>query len=163
MPLYFALFLSIAFHAVLIVAPTWLTVRLRPEVPPGIEARLLPRRDTVEMVNAVSTETSINDADATPPTLAAPAHRLQGRSLHRAQAALSEHLFYPPEAVARGIEGEVTLLLMLSDGGEVLSASIARSSGHALLDQAAQDAVRHIGALPGNPRQTLFPVSFRLR
>ena len=70
---------------------------------------------------------------------------------------------YPPEAVARGIEGEVILLLNLSDNGELVSASIARSSGHPLLDQAALDAARHIGALPGNPRQTLFPVSFRLR
>jgi hypothetical protein len=32
-----------------------------------------------------------------------------------------------------------------------------------VLDQAALDAARRIGTLPGNPRQTLFPVSFRLQ
>jgi protein TonB len=65
--------------------------------------------------------------------------------------------------VAQGLEGDVILLLNLSDNGQLVSASIARSSGHAILDQAALDAARHIGALPGNPRQTLFPVSFRLQ
>ena len=163
MPLYFALLLSIAFHAVLIVTPTWLTVRLRPAIQSSIEARLLPRDDTVEMADAVSTEMSSNDAGPTAPRVSAALHRLQGSSLRRAQTALSDHLFYPPEAVARGIEGEVILLLNLADNGELVSASIARSSGHPLLDQAALDAARHIGALPGNPRQTLFPVSFRLR
>jgi protein TonB len=88
---------------------------------------------------------------------------LQGSSLRRAQSALSDHLFYPPEAVARGLEGEVVLLLVLPDNGRLISADIARSSGHALLDQAALDAARRIGALPGNPCQTLFPVSFRLQ
>jgi protein TonB len=163
MSLHVALLLSIAFHAVLIVAPTWLTVRLRPEISASIEARLLPRHDTAELADAVSTERSSNDADPPPPRLTAPPNRLQGRSLRRAQAAMSDHLFYPPQAVARGIEGEVVLLLILSDSGGLVSASIARSSGHILLDQAALDAAQHIGALPGNPRQTLFPVSFRLR
>jgi protein TonB len=65
--------------------------------------------------------------------------------------------------VALGLEGDVILLLNLSDTGQLLSASIARSSGHAILDQAALDAARRIGALPGNPRQTLFPVNFRLQ
>ncbi len=55
------------------------------------------------------------------------------------------------------------LLLSLAENGQLISASIARSSGHALLDQAALDAARNIGVLPGNPRQTLFPVSFRLQ
>jgi TonB family protein len=40
---------------------------------------------------------------------------------------------------------------------------IARGSGHALLDQAALDAARRIGSLPGTKRQMLFPVSFRLQ
>ena len=55
------------------------------------------------------------------------------------------------------------LLLSLTESGQLVSATIARSSGHPILDQAAIDAARHIGALPGNPRQTLFPVNFRLQ
>ena len=162
MPLYLALLLSLAAHTALIVAPTWLAATPRPLPTPGIDARLLPLPAPVAMAEAVSTEASSGER-VIPQRLAAPPRSLQGSSLHRAQAALSEHLFYPPEAVARGLEGEVILLLTLTESGQLASAAIARSSGHALLDQAALDAARHIGALPGNPRQTLFPVSFRLQ
>jgi protein TonB len=106
------------------------------------------------VAEAVSTEAATDTA---------PPRNLSGSSLRRAQSALSEHLYYPPQAVALGLEGDVILLLNLSDTGQLLSASIARSSGHAILDQAALDAARRIGALPGNPRQTLFPVNFRLQ
>jgi protein TonB len=82
--------------------------------------------------------------------------------LRRAQAAVSRHLYYPPEAVAKGLEGEVILLLTLSTSGQLTGVEIARSSGHALLDQAALDAARRIGGLPGSKRQLLFPIRFRL-
>jgi protein TonB len=162
MPLYFALLLSLALHAALIVAPTWLATKQPPRTP-GIEARLVPLAAPVAMAEAVSTEASSGTDETMLPRLAAVPRTLHGSALHRAQTALSKHLFYPPEAVARGIEGEVILLLTLADNGQLVSASIARSSGHAVLDQAALDAAQHIGALPGNPRQTLFPVSFRLQ
>ncbi len=161
MPLRLALLLSLSFHVLLIAAPNWLTVR-PPTKPASIEVRLLPPAEPVAMAEAVSTESTSDTAAPIPPPITAPRH-LEGRALHRAQAALSKHLFYPPEAVARGIEGEVILLLTLSPSGQIDSAEIARSSGHALLDQAALDAARHIGALPGNPRQILFPVGFRLQ
>lgn len=162
MRLYPALLLSLALHTALIVVPTWLAATQRPSTTPRIEARLIAQAQPVAMTDAVSTETTaIDPLDVHPRPAALPA--LQGRSLRRAQAALSEHLFYPPEAVARGLEGEVILLLNLAENGQLISAAIARSSGHALLDQAALDAARRIGALPGNPRQTLFPVSFRLQ
>ena len=163
MPLYFALLLSLTLHAALIVAPTWLEVKQRPAPAASIEAKLLPRPGPVAMAEAVSTEASTTDTATTSRSIAAPPGTLAGSSLRRAQAALSKHLFYPPEAVALGLEGEVILLLILSDSGQLVSAAIARSSGHAMLDQAALDAAQHIGALPGNPRQTLFPVSFRLQ
>lgn len=97
-----------------------------------------------------------------PPPQAAP-QKLSGKSLHRAQAVLSKHLFYPQPAVDQGLQGDVVLLLALDSKGGIQAIEIAKSSGHALLDQAAIDAARHIGVLPGNPRQTLLPVSFRLR
>ena len=162
MPLYHALLLSLALHAALFVTPTWLETKQRPLPMPAIDARLMPLPAPAVMAEAVSTEPSQTDT-IVPPRPVVPPRSLQGRSLRRAQAALSEHLFYPPEAVARGLEGEVILLLTLGEGGQLASATIARSSGHALLDQAALDAARHIGALPGNPRQTLFLVSFRLQ
>lgn len=161
MPLRLALLLSLCFHALLIAAPSWLTIR-PPAKPPAIEVRLLPPAEPVAMAEAVSTEATSATPAPAPPPINAP-RRLEGRALHRAQAALSKHLFYPPDAVARGIEGEVILLLTLSASGQIESAEIARGSGHALLDQAALDAARHIGALPGNPRQILFPLGFRLQ
>jgi protein TonB len=162
MQLTLALLLSIVLHAALIVAPNWLAAKQRPLVRPNVEARLLiPVAPAETMAEAVSTEATTEALP--PPPLPAPPRALKGQSLRRAQTALSEHLFYPPQAVAQGLEGDVILLLTLSDNGQLISASIARSSGHALLDQAALDATRRIGALPGNPRQTLFPVRFSLQ
>lgn len=159
MPLHVALLLSLALHAAVIAAPIWLADR--PTLPQAsIEARLVPAPPPAAAAEAVSTEAADDTANPLPPL--AP-RTLQGSSLRRAQTALSEHLFYPPAAVAQGLEGEVILLLVLADGGKLISATVARSSGHALLDQAALDAARRIGALPGNPRQTLFPVRFRLQ
>lgn len=162
MPLYLALLLSLALHTALIAAPTWLAVRQRPAPVPSIEARLVPLSSPTATAGAVSTEAGKTTAAASPYPALLP-RTLQGSALHSAQTALSDHLFYPPEAVAQGLEGEVILLLVLSDSGQLVSASVARSSGHALLDQAALAAARSIDALPGNPRQTLFPVSFRLQ
>lgn len=157
-----ALLLSILLHAALIVSPNWLAARQRPMSRPLVEARLLqPAAPADAIAEAVSTEATPETLP--PPSTPAPPRTLKGQSLRRAQSALSEHLFYPPQAVAQGLEGEVILLLTLSEGGQLITASIARSSGHALLDQAALDAARRIGALPGNPRQTLFPVRFSLQ
>ena len=162
MPLYLALLLSFALHAALIAAPDWLTTPQRAMPAASIEARLIVSATPATPAGAVSTEAPDTGTPIAPP-LAAQPHALQGGALSRAQAALSKHLYYPPEAIAQGLEGEVVLLLILGDNGRLVSAAIARSSGHAMLDQAALDAARRIGALPGNPRQTLFPVSFRLR
>ena len=161
MPVHLALLLSLALHAALIIAPIWLAVTLPPLPAPGIDARLLPPPTPKALAEAVSTEAS--RADTVPEQHATPPRSLKGASLRRAQAALSKHLFYPPLAVAMGLEGDVILLLSLAESGQLVSAAVARSSGHAILDQAALDAARNIGALPGNPRQTLFPVSFRLQ
>lgn len=162
MPLHLALLLSLTLHATLIAAPAWLAPQQYPAPAPSIEARLLPPALPTAMAESVSTEAASPEAAISRP-LVAPPRSLQGRSLRRAQSALADHLFYPPEAVARGLEGEVVLLLTLAEGGRLVSATIARSSGHLLLDHAALDAARRIGALPGNPRQTLFPVRFRLQ
>lgn len=160
MRLFLALLLSLTLHAALIVAPAWLAPKHAPAPNPSIEARLVPLTPAETMAESTSTEAA--SAEAKPP-LVAPPRAMRGRSLQRAQTALSAHLFYPPEAIAQGLEGEVILLLTLAEGGRLVSATVARSSGHPVLDQAALNAARRIGALPGNPRQTLFPVSFRLQ
>ncbi len=50
---------------------------------------------------------------------------------------------YPPAAGRRGEEGSVEMLVQIAADGSVSSVEIATSSGHALLDKTARDAVAH--------------------
>ncbi len=160
MRLYVALFTSLCLHAALIVGPAWFTTRPATAPQPTIEVRLVTPEDAPTIAENVSTLATAQDA----PVIAPPRPQvLKGNSLRQAQAALTRYLFYPPDAIARGLEGEVILLLTMNDSGQLSSVDIARSSGHALLDRAAQDAARQLGNLPGSGRQMLFPVSFRLQ
>ena len=84
--------------------------------------------------------------------------------IQAAQRKLSKHLFYPPEAVARGIEGEVRLILRLSASGTVEEVDIAASSGHRILDNAAIKAAYAMGQLTSaGKRELVLPVVFRLQ
>jgi len=49
---------------------------------------------------------------------------------------------YPRSARLRGEQGRVTLLVQVDATGRVTHAAVLGSSGHAALDQAAEDAVR---------------------
>jgi protein TonB len=75
---------------------------------------------------------------------------------------------YPREARARGLEGVATLRVTIEVDGTVSATAVERSSGHVLLDQAAEDAARGWRFTPaladGVPvRQTVrIPVTFRL-
>ncbi len=72
--------------------------------------------------------------------------------------------FYPAEAIARGLEGDADVLLVLGEDGRVTATRLERSSGHPLLDEAALRAVRSLQSLPMDaPRQVVLPVRFRLR
>ncbi|MEK7736899.1 MAG: energy transducer TonB, partial [Pseudomonadota bacterium] len=85
-------------------------------------------------------------------------------SRQAARQKLAEHRFYPPEAIARGLQGEVRLLLTLSPAGDVLEARIAGSSGHPLLDRAATEAVYAMQRLSADGvRELILPVIFRLQ
>ena len=97
-----------------------------------------------------------------------PADRAGPRAIRQetraAQRKLSQHLFYPAEAVARGLEGEVRLILKLADDGSVDRVSLAASSGHPILDNAAVKAAYAMGRLTGaQSRELLLPVVFRLQ
>jgi protein TonB len=87
---------------------------------------------------------------------------LKGRALDSAMAALTREEFYPREAIERGWEGRVVLLLTLDDESRVRGIEVASSSGHPILDGAALIAATRITALPGGRRQVLLPVEFRL-
>ncbi len=72
--------------------------------------------------------------------------------------------FYPAEAIARGLEGEVLVLIIIDESGRVTAARVEQGSGHRMLDDAALRAVRSLRSLPADaPREALLPVRFRLR
>lgn len=62
---------------------------------------------------------------------------------------------YPEEARAKGIEGELRLLLMLKPDGSVDQVKILRSSGIALLDRAANRIVRMAAPYEAIPTEVL--------
>lgn len=171
-----ALAASLALHASLIVLPGPPRETLpRAGLPAALHALLrpLPDRPPDSLLKDTLTEetTGHKSASASPsePRRDA-AHR--PRSEQRASIAseqayqrrLAEHLFYPPEAVARGWEGEVRLLLTLDAAGNVLQAEVAASSGHTVLDHAAVDAAYAVRRLPGaTAREMILPVVFRLQ
>lgn len=95
------------------------------------------------------------------PTPTTRTHRSQERA---AQRKLSEHLYYPPAAIALGLEGETRLLLTLAADGTILDIRIASSSTHAILDQAAVNAARSMQRIPDSGmKELLLPVIFRLQ
>ncbi len=49
---------------------------------------------------------------------------------------------YPKDALDRGLEGKVSLSVLVAGDGSVSSVSVAKSSGHEVLDQAAVRAVK---------------------
>ena len=87
---------------------------------------------------------------------------LSGASLNTALAQLVSDDLYPLQAIERGWQGRVVLLLQMDDDGRLLSASVASSSGHAMLDAAALRASQRIDRIPGGRSQMLLPVEFRL-
>lgn len=71
--------------------------------------------------------------------------------------------FYPAEAIARGLEGEVLIFMVLGTEGQVVAARIEQRSPHPILDEAALRAIRSLRSLPADaPREVLIPVRFRL-
>jgi protein TonB len=74
---------------------------------------------------------------------------------------------YPAAARKRREEGTVLVRFAIDGGGNVLSAGLVRSSGHAELDKAVLALVRRASPVPppptGAPRQITAPVRFTIR
>lgn len=162
-----ALALSLAVH-LLPLLPALLADRPTPpaESPP-LQASLRPT--PVESPPLVMPEAEPRPAASKPPpviTRASPGARpRKWQEEVRRQFGQQQQLgeFYPAEAIARDLQGEVLVLMMLGTDGSVIAARVEQGSGHPLLDQAALRAVRALRSLPADaPRETLLPVRFRL-
>jgi protein TonB len=162
----FALLLSVILHLMAFAAAEWLpALRAGPrEPPPAITATLLPAPDrpVESLLKDTLAEAEQKPIDALKQSRQpAPTTR---RGPLAAERKLAEHVYYPEEAIARGLEGEVRLLLTLDATGAVVEAQVADGSGHAILDQAAVRAAYAMGRLSGiERREIILPVRFRLR
>lgn len=167
--------ISLMFHALILGAGRWLT-DLRPNrnaaLQPALQATLMqppPSMPTPALI-APDLEAAAEAAPAPKPRPLKPSPGRAAASIATgdvttiASRQIAEHLLYPPEAIARGLEGEAQVLLFLDEAGNAVAARLERSSGHAILDDAAVRAARAVRALPeGTPSEVLLPVRFRLR
>jgi len=179
-PLFTALIASLLLHllpfVVALLAPTHrappprppLVATLRPP-PPAPEAAPLPPPPPLTLPEQQKPVV----AAPRPPPEKKPAPREMPQKVTKTWTqAASQHLnklnasglFYPQEAIARSIEGEVLVLIIIDGAGHVSAARVEESSGHKILDDAALRAVRSLRSLPADaPREALLPVRFRLR
>ena len=157
-----ALALSIALHgAVLIDAPFAPGPMPRP---PALQASLRRPPERPKPPEPSLPETLLkNTLDERPPIKrareAAPvpkeiskpaAERTPSRrEITAVRRKLSEYVFYPEQARALGLEGSVELFVELDGEGRVEDIRVVRSSGHAILDNAAVKGFYAVGRFPG--------------
>ena len=144
-------------------APPPLQVALRPVMPPPPAEPLI--KNTLDPEPEQPREAD-RPKPPNPPPVPHPAAepKPEKKQVQAAQRKLAEHTFYPPEAIARNLEGEVRVILVLTEDGSIADVQVAASSGHAILDNAAVKAAWAMGRLPGaTVRQMILPVSFRLQ
>jgi len=70
---------------------------------------------------------------------------------------LAKAKFYPTLAQRRGMEGKVMVRFVIDRYGNIKSASIMESSGYAILDEAALEAVQSIGRFAPFPPEIPDP------
>ena len=172
----YTLALSVSLHAAILLAgstvereappaPAPLEIRLR--LPPAPAEALLKDTLAADERRARDRPTPVERSKPLPKTQSAlqqPAPASPARELRAAQKKLAQHQYYPPEAIAAGIEGEVHLLISLDADGSVDNVEIAAGSGHPVLDKAAVRAAWAMGSLPGaSRRELILPVVFSLR
>jgi len=82
---------------------------------------------------------------------------------------LDRHKAYPRWAKRSNLEGTVQLRFVVSKSGSIEQATVARSSGHKILDEEAIQTVRRVGTFPAFPPALVYsrlcldvPLVFRL-
>lgn len=92
-----------------------------------------------------------------------------GSYLARFRERVQELVVYPLAARRRGLAGRVEIELLLDPSGRVRDVAVVASSSHALLDEAAVEAVRSLDPqplpehLPHRPLRVRLPIVFELR
>ena len=89
--------------------------------------------------------------------------------LQRFRHRVEESIHYPLAARRQGLSGTVELDVLLEPSGHVAAARVAASSSHAVLDEAALQAVKRLSAepfpelLPRRPLRIRLPFAFELQ
>jgi protein TonB len=154
-------------------------VRPLPPKPAEAKPKKAPERKKVEKprtppppasqtARKAKAEVALADRTAAKATSAGGGHSV---SPARWQSRLMSHLErrkrYPSEARSNREEGTVYVRFRIDDGGNVLSVSLSRSSGHSSLDQAVLDMVRRASPVPAPPpgvsKTITAPVRFNIR
>ncbi|WP_374340887.1 energy transducer TonB [Azonexus sp.] len=159
---------SLALHGLPVLPELLVSPTERPSTVPPLRAELRPPPPAADV--------PLSLPEPSPPRpIPAPKKMLPKPAASRPATwtqAVRDHLrqrqergeFYPPEAIARGLQGEVLVLIVVDESGQVVGARVEHGSGHAILDAAALQAVRSLKSLPADaPRQIVLPVVFRLR
>lgn len=153
---------------------------LRPHAPPSESVRSSPRQSPARMAQPREAPTVADAARPLPrqvvavqppsPAVKATPPVAPGTNDDVAPSfAGNRPPAYPAEAYRRGIEGRVLLRLLIAESGDVERVEVIRSSGFAILDAAAVEAVRTWRGTPARrggvavPTVEELPVVFRLR
>jgi TonB family protein len=93
----------------------------------------------------------------------------RARILRRIRHDLAQYFYYPPLARRQGMQGTVLLGFGISGQGAIHNIRIVKSSGFAILDLAAQDAMQRLknltwyaATIPGKDLDLELPIIFRL-
>ena len=116
---------------------------------------------------ATDTTSATNIATASTPVFSLG--QMKERLDRQLSSNFARHFHYPYLAQRRNWQGEVRLGLRIEASGHLSHIHIVKSSGYALLDQAAVDSLKKVAALPeadhwlrGNSFDTVLPVKYRL-
>ncbi|MDR1230016.1 MAG: TonB family protein [Spirochaetaceae bacterium] len=87
------------------------------------------------------------------------------RNYNYIQRRIRDHLVYPAPARRAGIQGVTEIAFTIHEDGRVSTVAIQKSSGHAVLDEAAIETVLAAAPFPRPPApaRLAIPISFRLR
>jgi len=129
-----------------------------------VSAPALPVRgasDATETQQPATTSNKSRQAEA----------EIRGRMMQQhLDRALRASFYYPLIAQRQGWQGEVRIALTIQADGTLANIRVSRSSGYAILDDAAVDSVRRIRAIPeaiaslaGENLDLVLPVRYELR
>lgn len=99
---------------------------------------------------------------AAPPVDAIPSGPSVAERLEEIRDRVQSAVEYPPLARERGWEGVAHVRFGIERSGAPVGVKVARSSGHALLDRAAERSVDRAAPLPWVYGRVEVPVRFRL-